>query len=186
MCWRTGAVRDVAGSRWTTRRGGCLLQRAGSGGSSGPGGRRGVAVRKVFQLLVEDIIEEVEVVVEEEQGKLPLQDQEQLEEQGQENPRTGASSDQPPLEALEALAALQVHLSSPNEKDPTAYLWLQRNDHQRRKRPLSQRSTISQGIPGLWPKAVSLVLLLRGQMLRRTRRNRSRRRGGCEGTRQLR
>ena len=153
MCWRTGAVRDVAGSRWTTRRGGCLLQRAGSGGSSGPGGRRGVAVQKVFQLLVEDIIEEVEVVVEEEQGQLPLQDQEQLEEQGQENPRTGALSDQPPLEALEALAALQVHLSSPNEKDPTAYLWLQRNDHQRRKCPLSQRSTTSQGCPGLWPKA---------------------------------
>ena len=76
------------------------------------------------------------------------------------------------------MAALQVHLSSPNEKDPTAYLWLQRNDHQRRKRPLSQRSTISQGIPGLWPKAVSLVLLLRGQMLRRTRRNKSRRKGG--------
>ena len=124
------------------------------------------------------------MVVEEEQGKLPLQDQEQPEEQGQENPRTGALSDQPPLEVLEALAALQVHLSSPNEKDPTAYLWLQRNDHQRRKCPSSHRSAIIQGNPGLWANAVSLVLLLRGQMLRRMRRNRSRRRGGGEGTRQ--
>ena len=68
----------------------------------------------MFQLLVEAIIEEAEVVAEEEQGKLPSQEQEdKLEEQGQENPRTGASSDQPPLEALEALAALQVELSSP-------------------------------------------------------------------------
>ena len=126
------------------------------------------------------------MVAEEEQGKLPSQEREdKLEEQDQENPRTGASSDQPPLEALEALAALQVQLSSPNEKDPRAYLQLQRKDHQKRKRPFSQRSAIIQGIPGLWPKTVSLVLLLRGQMLRRTRRNRSRRRGRCEGTRQL-
>ena len=55
----------------------------------------------MFQLLVEDIIEEVEMLVEEEQGKLPSQDREEKpEEQGQEYPRTGASSNQPPLEAL--------------------------------------------------------------------------------------
>ena len=54
------------------------------------------------------------MLVEEEQGKLPSQDREEkLEEQGQEHPRKGALSDQPPLEALEALAALQVELSSP-------------------------------------------------------------------------
>ena len=71
----------------------------------------------MFLLLVEDIIEEVEVVVEEEQGKLSSQEQEEKpEEQGQEYPRTGASSDQPPLEALESLAALQVEMSSVNEK----------------------------------------------------------------------
>ena len=140
----------------------------------------------MFQLLVEDIIEEVEMLVEEEQGKLPSQEREEkLEEQGQEHPRKGASSDQPPLEALEALAALQVELSSPNEKDPTAYLRLQRKDRQRRKCPLSQRSAIIQGIPGLWAKAVSLVSLLRGPMLRRTRMNRSRRRGRCQGICQL-
>ena len=83
----------------------------------------------MFQLLVEDIIEEAEMLVEEEQGKLPSQEREEKpEEQGQEHPRKGASSDQPPLEALEALAALQVELSSPNEKDPTAFLWLRRMD----------------------------------------------------------
>ena len=84
----------------------------------------------MFQLLVEDIIEEVEVLVEEEQGKLPSQEwEEKPEEQGQEHPRKGASSDQPPREVLEALAVLQVELSSPNEKDPTADLRLQRKDH---------------------------------------------------------
>ena len=141
-------------------------------------------VQQVFQLLVEDIVEEFEVVVEEEQGKLPSQEREEkLEEQGQEHPRTAASSDQPPLEAL---AALRVELSSPNEKDPTAYLWLHWKDHQRRKRPLSQRNAIFQGIPGLWAKAISLVSLLRAQMLRRMRRNRSRRKGGYQGTHQLR
>ena len=121
------------------------------------------------------------MVAEEEQGKLPSQEQEdKLEEQGQENPRTGASSDQPPLEALEALAVLQVELSSANETDPKAYLQLQRKDHQRRKRPLSQTSCVIQGNSGLWANAVSFVPLLRGQMLRRTRRKRSRRRAGAE------
>ena len=126
------------------------------------------------------------MVAEEEQKKVSAKEQEeQLEEQGQEHPRTGASSDQPPLEALEALAVLQVELSSANETDPKAYLQLQRKDHQRRKCPLSQRSTISQGIPGLWAKAVSLVSLLRGPMLRRMRTNRSRRRSRCQGICQL-
>ena len=140
----------------------------------------------MFLLLVEDIIEEVEVVAVEEQGKLSSQEREEKpEEQGQEHPSTGASSDQPPLEALEALAVLQVELSSTHETDPKAYLRLQRKDHQRRKHPLSQTSCIIQGNPGLWANAVSFVPLLRGQMLRRMRRkDRSRRRGGAEGTRQ--
>ena len=61
----------------------------------------------MFQLLVEDIIEEVEVLVEEEQEKRPSQEwEEKPEEQGQEHPRKGASSDQPPLEVLEALAEI--------------------------------------------------------------------------------
>ena len=176
-CRCAGAVRDVADSRWPTWRGGCLLQRGGSGGSSGPGGQRGGVVQQVFQLLVEDIIEEVQVLVEKEQGKLPSKEpEEKSEEQGREHPRKGASSDQPPLE---------VELSSPNKKHPTAYLRLQRKDRQRRKCPLSQRSAIIQGIPGLWAKAVSLVSLLRGPMLRRMRTNRSRRRSRCQGICQL-
>ena len=90
----------------------------------------------MFKLLVEDIIEEAEVMAEEEQGKLSSQEwEEKPEEQGQEYPRTGASSDQPPLEAREVLAVLQVQLSSPSEKDPTAYLWLQRKAHQRESVP---------------------------------------------------
>ena len=76
------------------------------------------------------------MVVEEEQGKLSSQEpEEKLEEQGQEHPRTGTSSDQPPLEAREVMAVLQVQLSSPSEKDPTAYLRLQRKVHQRESVP---------------------------------------------------
>jgi len=71
-CWRAGAFGDVTGSRWPTRRGGCLLQWSGSGGWSSPGGWSGGAIRQVFLLLVEDIFEEVDVVAEEEQGKLSL------------------------------------------------------------------------------------------------------------------
>ena len=144
-----------------------LLQKGGSVGRRGTGEGRGVGDQEVFQLLVEDNIEEVEVVAEEEQNKMSTKEQEeQLEEQGQEHPRTGASSDQPQLEALEALVALQVELSSANEKDPKAYLQLQKKDHQKRKHPLNQRSAIIQGIPGTWGKAISLLPLLLGQMLR--------------------
>ncbi|XP_065772152.1 testis-specific Y-encoded protein 1-like [Muntiacus reevesi] len=107
-----------------------------------------------FQLLVEDIIEEVELVVEEKQEKVSSQElEEKSEEQGQEHPMTGASSDQAPLEEMEALAALQVELNSVNKKDPRAYLGLQRKGHQRRKRPLNQRGAIIQGVPGFWAKA---------------------------------
>ena len=116
------------------------------------------------------------MVVEEEQEKLSSQEREKPEEQSQEHPRTGASSDQPPFEVLEALAALHVELSSMSEKDAKAYLQLQRKDLQSRKCPLNQRSAVIQGIPGFGAKAVSLLLLLQGQMLRR-RRKRSRKMG---------
>ena len=59
------------------------------------------------------------------------------------------------------MAVLQVELSSANETDPKAYLQLQRKDHQRRKRPLSQISVIIQGNLGLWANAVSFVPLQR-------------------------
>ncbi|XP_055249453.1 testis-specific Y-encoded protein 1-like [Moschus berezovskii] len=102
--------------------------------------------------MVEDIIEEVEVVAEEEQEKLSSQGREEKpEEQGQEHPRTGAAGDWPPLEVL---AALQVELCSEKERDPKAYLRLQRKERQRRKRPLNQRSAVIQGIPGFWAKAI--------------------------------
>ena len=71
-CWGAGAFGDVTGSRWPTRQGGCLLPRSGSGGWSSPGGRSVGAIWQVFLLLVEDIFEEVDVVAEEEQGKLSL------------------------------------------------------------------------------------------------------------------
>ena len=71
-CWCAGAFGDVTGSRWPTRQGGCLLPRSGSGGWSSPGGRSVGAIWQVFLLLVEDIFEEVDVVAEEEQGKLSL------------------------------------------------------------------------------------------------------------------
>ena len=46
-----------------------------------------------FQLLVEDIMEEVEMVAEEEQEKVSSQErEEEPEEQGPEHPRTGASN----------------------------------------------------------------------------------------------
>ena len=111
----------------------------------------------MFLLLVEDIIEEVEVVAVEEQGKLSSQEREEKpEEQGQEHPSTGASSDQPPLEALEALAVLQVELSSTHETDPKAYLRLQRKDHQRRKVSLELEKCHHPGHP--WLRAQSCIL----------------------------
>ena len=94
-----------------------------------------LGIGQKFQLLVEDITEEVEVVTEEEQEVSSQQWEEKSEELGKDHPRTGASSDQAPLEVLEVLVALQVELSSVNEKNPKSYLRLQRKDQQRRKCP---------------------------------------------------
>ena len=66
------------------------------------------------------------MVAEEEQKQVSSQDlEEKLEEQSQEYPRTGALSDQPTLEVLEAFVALQFGLSSTEEKDPkaTSHSW---------------------------------------------------------------
>lgn len=54
---------------------------------------------------MKDITEEAEVVVEEEQEKMSSQQLEKQKEQGQEHPRTEASSGQPPLEVQEMLVA---------------------------------------------------------------------------------
>ena len=61
-----------------------------------------------FQLLVEDIIEEVEVLTDEEweQGSSQEMEEKMVEEQGQE--RHGSLSEHWVLDALQALAALQV------------------------------------------------------------------------------
>ena len=96
------------------------------------------------------------MVAAEEQEKVSRQEQEEApEEQGQEHPQTGALRDQPPMEALGALAALQMEPGSANEQDPRATVRLRRKDHQRRKRPLHQRSAIIQGLAGFWANPVS-------------------------------
>ena len=81
-----------------------------------------------------------------------------VEEQGQERPR-GLSEHQA-LDVLQALAALQVELSSELEKNYRTYIRFICKNHQRRKRHLAQRSAIIQGIPHFWTKAVSYLLLL--------------------------
>lgn len=94
-------------------------------------------------------------------GKEPGSSQElekTLEDQGQERP--GGRSECLALDVLQALAALQVELSSEHEKNRRAYVRSVRKSHQRRKHHLVQRSAISQSIPGYWAKAVSLLMLL--------------------------
>ena len=108
----------------------------------------------------EDIVEEVEVVADEEQEQRPSQELEEktVEEQGQERP--GGPCERQELDALQALAALQVELSSEREQNRRAYVQFMRKNHQRRKRHLARRSAIIQGIPGFWDKVVSFLLLL--------------------------
>lgn len=117
-------------------------------------------IGREFQLLAEDIVEEVEVVADEEQEQRPSQELEEktVEEQGQERP--GGPCERQELDALQALAALQVELSSEREQNRRAYVQFMRKHHQRRKRHLARRSAIIQGIPGFWAKAVSFALLL--------------------------
>nr|XP_019812134.1 PREDICTED: testis-specific Y-encoded protein 1-like [Bos indicus] len=104
-------------------------------------------IRRVFQLLVEDIMEEVEVVADEEQKQWSSQELEEktVEEQGQDRP--GGPSEHQALDVLKALAALQVELSSECEQNHRAY-------HQRRKHHLAWGSAIIQGIPGFWAKTI--------------------------------
>ncbi|XP_059740252.1 testis-specific Y-encoded protein 1-like [Bos taurus] len=111
-------------------------------------------IGREFQLLAEDIMEEVEVVADEEQEQRPSQELEEktVEEQGQERP--GGPCERQELDALQALAALQVELSSEREQNRRAYVQFMRKNHQRRKRHLARRSAIIQGIPGFWAKAI--------------------------------
>ncbi|KAI4529160.1 hypothetical protein MG293_020834 [Ovis ammon polii] len=119
-----------------------------------------VRIRRVYQLLAEDIILDVEVVPDEEQqqgSSLELEEK-TVEEQCQERP--GGTSELPALDVLQALATLQVELSSEPEKTCRAYVWFMCKSQERRKRDLAQGSTIIQGIPGFWAKVVSFLLLL--------------------------
>lgn len=84
------------------------------------------------------------------------------------------------------MSALQVELSSTNEKDPKAYLRLQRKDHQRKQCPLNQNKCHHPEHPWLLGKAISLLQLLRGQLHRRKRQNRRTKRGRGKGTKHLR
>ncbi|KAJ1057333.1 hypothetical protein K5549_022051 [Capra hircus] len=69
-------------------------------------------IEQEFQLLAEDIMKEMEVVVDEEQKQWPSQEPEEkmVEEQGPERPR--GPSKHLELNALQALEALQVEMSS--------------------------------------------------------------------------
>ena len=99
-------------------------------------------------------------MVEEEQQQRSSQELEEktVEEQGQERPR--GPSERQVLEVLQALAALQVELSSKHEKNRRAYVQFMHKNHQRRKCHLAPRSAIIQGICGFWAKAVSFPLFL--------------------------
>ncbi|KAB0354195.1 hypothetical protein FD755_023120 [Muntiacus reevesi] len=99
------------------------------------GGRGGVLVDgdeagigRECQLLAEDVMEEVEVELEEKT----------VEEQGLERPR--GPSERPAPNALQALTALQLEVSSLHEENRRAY------------HHLAWRSAILQGIPGFWAK----------------------------------
>uniref|UniRef100_A0A8B9WRT2 Testis-specific Y-encoded protein 1-like n=1 Tax=Bos mutus grunniens TaxID=30521 RepID=A0A8B9WRT2_BOSMU len=107
----------------------------------GPVGHR--SVLRMFQLLVEDIMEEVEVLADEKQQQGSSQDLDEkiLEDQGQQWP--GGLNELLALDALQALATMQVELSSDHEKNC-----------RRRKCDLAQRSAIIQGIPGFWVKVI--------------------------------
>ena len=117
-------------------------------------------IRRMFQLLVEDIMEEVEVLADEKQQQGSSQDLDEkiLEEQGQQRP--GGLNELLALDALRALATLQVELSSDHEKNCRGYVSFMCKSHQRRKCDLAQRSAIIQGISGFWAKVVSFLLLL--------------------------
>ena len=81
-----------------------------------------------------------------------------MEEQGQERP--GSAIELPGQDALQALAALLVELSSEHKKNCRAYFQFMCKNHQRRKPDLAWRSAITWGIPCFWAIAASFFFLL--------------------------
>ncbi|XP_059740288.1 testis-specific Y-encoded protein 1-like, partial [Bos taurus] len=114
------------------------VEAAGDGGALVD--RDVAGIRRVFQLLVEDIMEEVEVLADEEQQRGSSQDLKEkvLEDQGKELP--GDTNELLALDALQALSTLQVELSSDHEKNCRGYVSFMCKSHQRRKHDLAQRS----------------------------------------------
>ncbi|OWK14940.1 hypothetical protein Celaphus_00000474 [Cervus elaphus hippelaphus] len=117
-------------------------------------------IRWECQLLAEDIMEEVEVVADKEQEQQSSQELEEktVEEQGLK--RHGGLSEQPVLDVLQSLAALQMELRSEHEKNHWAYVSFMLKNHHSRKCHLAWRSAIIQGIADFWINAVSLLLLV--------------------------
>ncbi|KAF4008062.1 hypothetical protein G4228_019622 [Cervus hanglu yarkandensis] len=110
-------------------------------------------IRWECQLLAEDIMEEVEVVADKEQEQQSSQELEEktVEEQGLK--RHGGLSEQPVLDVLQSLAALQMELRSEHEKNHWAYVSFMLKNHHSRKCHLAWRSAIIQGIADFWINA---------------------------------
>ncbi|XP_020759294.2 testis-specific Y-encoded protein 1-like [Odocoileus virginianus] len=105
------------------------------------------------QLLVKDIMEEGEVVADEVWDRGSCQEmEEKTVEQGLE--RSRGVSEQPALDMLQALCALQLKMSSQHEENCRAYVRFMYMNHLRRKHHLAWRSAIPKGIPGFWAKAI--------------------------------
>nr|XP_030708221.1 testis-specific Y-encoded protein 1-like [Globicephala melas] len=119
-------------------------------------------IGEVFWLPVEDMMEEVEVVAEEQQQEeqeerkqvVAEEPEEEPQEQGQEEPGPRPTVTGSPLEALQALQALQLELSTLNTQASRTYTRLKRRICQRRESHLDGRSAIIQGIPGFWTRAI--------------------------------
>lgn len=116
-------------------------------------------------LLAEDVMEDVKVVADEEQEEGFSQElvEKTVEEQGLQ--RLGSPSECLALDELQALASLQVELSSRDEVNCWASVRFTCMNHLSRKRHLARRSAIIQGMRGLWARDVFYLLLLSVRLL---------------------
>ncbi|KAF4008096.1 hypothetical protein G4228_019709 [Cervus hanglu yarkandensis] len=89
---------------------------------------------------------------EQDQGSSQELEEKMVEEQCLERP--GGPSERSAPNALQALTALQLEVSSLHEENRRSSVRFMRMNHLRRKRHLARRSAILQGIPGFWAKAI--------------------------------